>query len=46
MKMSEDLELTPEERAELDKYLNSYGSPEQDPKHNVHTFSYAFCSVS
>lgn len=36
--MSEDLELTPEERAELNKYLSSYGSPEQDPKHNVHTF--------
>lgn len=34
----DDLNLTPEEKEELQKYLNSYGAPQPDPKHNVHTF--------
>lgn len=34
----DDLNLTPEEKEELQKYLGSYGAPTPDPKHNVHTF--------
>ena len=36
--MSEEEQLTPEEMQLLEEAMKGYGAPEEDKKHNVHTF--------